>query len=124
MTTGYNTVYYESVAAYSVNARSSRIISGGFGDEVIVTEGTTFQWVYDPNGNSGFSGNGWFTDVPDTPLYGADEEKLEAGFEDGTITDLNQYFQTWQTTIANQPEGSDIVGDFVFKVGRGCVSFV
>ena len=124
MTTGYNTVYYESVAAYSVNARSSRIISGGFGDEVTVTEGTTFQWVYDPNGDSGFTGKGWFTDEPNTPLHGVVEQELEDGFANGTIKDLNSYFQNWQSVVEGQPDGSDYVRDFVFMVGENCVSFV
>lgn len=123
MLSGNNTVYYEKVEAYSVNTRSSRLISGGFGDEVEVTQGFTFQWVYDPNGPSGFSGNGWFTKEPNTPLYGVDEKELEEDFANGTRTNLDSYFQKWQSVVAGQPDGSDYVGDFVFKVGQNCVSF-
>lgn len=125
MLSGNNTVYYEKVEAYSVNTRSSRLISGGFGDEVTVTQGTTFLWVYDPNGPSGFSGQGWFTDVENTPLHGVDEEELKAGFANETITNLDSYFQEWQSVVAaGQSNGFDYVRDFVFKVGEDCVSFV
>lgn len=123
MLSGNNTVYYEKVEAYSVNTRSSRLISGGFGDKVTVTQGTTFQWVYDPNGTSGFSGNGWCTDVPNTPLYGVNENILMQEFASGR-EDLNDYFEKWQVIVENQPEGSDYVKNFVFEVGQNCVSFV
>lgn len=124
MLSGNNTVYYEKVEAYSVNTRSSRLISGGFGDEVTVTQGTTFQWVYDPNGTSGFTGKGWCTEVPNTPLYEVNEVILMQEFESGNRKNLDEYFVNWQEIVKNQPEGSDYVKAFVFEVGINCVSFV
>ena len=124
MLSGNNTVYYEKVEAYSVNTRSSRLISGGFGDEVTVTQGTTFLWVYDPNGTSGFSGKGWHTESLNTPLHGVNEDILMEDFKNGDRKDLNEYFQKWQEIVEKQPEGSDIVREFVFLVGIDCVSFV
>ena len=123
MASGYNTIYYETVAAYSVSPQNARLISGGSGGEVTVVGNATFQWVFEPNGSSnGFTGGGWHCGVPNTPLANVTQDVLESGLADGTIPNLNSYFQDWQVVVNNQPEGSDYVHDFMVKVGFDCFS--
>lgn len=111
MITGSNRIEeYSSVQAYAVAPQNSGIISGGTGD-VTVNEGMTFLWVYDPNGTSGFTGVGWFADVPNSPLDYASKtaEQINQEFASGTRRNLDDIFTNWQTLVNS---GSGIASDF------------
>lgn len=122
---GSNYVTYSPVEAYGVSTFKAGIISGGTGDDNIVTQGVKFKWIYDPNdsAHSGFTGGGtWFCGVANTPLENITEETLLDEFAAGTRTNLNAEFEAWQLVVATQPEGADYVKDFMEKVGFGCFS--
>lgn len=116
---------YSPVQAYSVDPRNSGIISGGQGDSSIVVQGTRFLWVYNPSGVSGFTGNGWFSNVTGSPLAvaGMTEEQLMQEFSTGARTSLNDIFKTWQNYVNEQAElGNDVVKKFQQLVGYDCWS--
>ena len=122
---GENIVYYTPVEAYPVMTMDVGIISGGTGDNNVVVQSTRFFWVYDPDNQevSGFTGKGWFTDTPNTPLYQVNEKQLLSEFQNGTRTNLIDYFIEWQEIVSSQTPETDYVRDFVFCVGADCVSF-
>lgn len=118
---------YQPVQAYSVEVSSNGIISGGGGDEAIVSEGTTFYWRYDPNGgiSSGFTGVGWFEDTCGSPIAvsGKNLDTILAEFENGSRTNLNDVFEAWQTYVSDHPGTvSSFVNTLVAKGGGGCWS--
>lgn len=117
-------VDYTPVEAYPVMTMDFGIISGGTGDHDVVVQTTRFFWVYDPNNLevSGFTGEGWFTDQLNTPLYGINEAKLLEEFQNGR-EDLTDYFETWKDKVSSQPPGADYVKDFIFLIGSNCFSF-
>lgn len=125
---GSEYVEYTPVEAYAVMPMAEGIISGGTGDETIVVQSTRFFWVFDPDNiggtGNGFTGHGWFTSSENMPLYGVDENKLEEDLRSGALTNLNDYFRTWQQVVNNQPDGSDYVTDFMQLLGwdRACFS--
>ncbi len=115
---------YSPVEAYSLDPANSGIISGGQGDSSIVVRGTRFLWVYNPSGESGFTGNGWFANVEGTPLKvaGMTEEMLEQEFSTGR-TNLNDIFSTWQTYVNQEADlENDVVKTFQQMVGYNCWS--
>lgn len=107
---------YSTVQAFSVEPANARVISGGSGEDITVTEGTTFFWVYDPTGAtpSGFTGTGWYNDTPNSPICvsGISIKEIEDGFANETRTNLNDVFSAWQSFV-NQHAGEGIVSDFV-----------
>lgn len=109
---------YSPVEAYSVNSRSARIISGGSGDDAVISQGTRFLWRYDPDNpdNSGFTGYGWFADEPNTPLatFGNDDAVNQA-FANEEISNLNTYFAAWQELINSTPDNT-YVQSFLIKI--------
>ena len=129
MLTGSNRVEYQAVQAFSADPRNGGIISGGTGDQVVVTEGTSFSWVYDPNNSSksGFTGVGWFESTADSPINasGISLEVILDEFQNGTRTNLNDVFAAWQSYIEQRPD-EDIVTQFVNTLvingGGGCWS--
>lgn len=124
MMNGSNYVEYTPVQAYGIMPMANGIISGGTGDEVTVTDGVTFYWVYDPDnaGVSGFSGSGnWFCEVPNTPLANTTYDALMQKFASG-IDNLNSEFAAWQEVIQNQTGDTDYLHDFMKMVGFDCFS--
>lgn len=108
---------YSPVEAYSVDARNTRVISGGTGDEVVITQGTRFLWRYDSTNqvSSGFTGYGWFAGVSNTPLAGfADDKDVNQAFENGAI-DMTSYFRAWQQLV-NSVTGNTYVQDFIGRI--------
>lgn len=71
MITGSNDVY-TPVDAYGVTTFTDGIISGGNTGNESISGSTRFLWVYDPNSPcdppSGFTSQGWFSGVSDTPI--------------------------------------------------------
>lgn len=124
MISGENTVIYTPIEAYSLNAADSRVTSGGFGDDVTVTQGVVFLWVYDPDlpNGGGFTGNGWFCGLANMPLANVTQEELIRQFEEEGRTNLNDYFQAWQEVVSNQGQETDYVKDFTEMVGYNCWS--
>ena len=118
---------YQPVQAYSVEVSSNGIISGGGGDEAIVSEGTTFYWRYDPNDeiSSGFTGVGWFEDIGGSPIVvsGKSLDAILAEFENGSRTNLNDVFEAWQKYVSDHPGTvSSFVNTLVAGGGGGCWS--
>lgn len=125
---GSEFVTYTPVEAYGVSTYDVGIISGGGGDEATVIQSTRFFWVYDPEhpDKSGFTGQGWFADVPNTPLNYSNitEDELLRQFQEGDRINLNDVFQAWQILVSSQiPGKTDYVGDFIDKIdNRACWS--
>lgn len=123
---GSNYIEYETVAANAISTFALGQISGGGEGSGTVVGGASFNWTYDPDltSGNGFTGNGWFCGVPNTPLAGITEESLIDQFNNQGRTNLDDYFKNWQSVVDNQPEGSDYVHDFMEKVGWDCFSMV
>ncbi len=122
---------YSSVQAYTVQTRDAGIISGGGGEHVVVTEGTRFFWVYNPDGTGGFTGVGWFESTANSPIKvycdknSTSITNIIEGFANGTRTDLTDVFTAWQSYVDSNP-GQEIVTNFVNTIvgagGTGCWS--
>ena len=101
---------YSSVQAYTVQTRDAGIISGGGGEHVVVTEGTRFFWVYNPDGTGGFTGVGWFESIESSPIKeycdnkGTTLKDIMSEFANGTRTDLTDVFTVWQGYINDHPD--------------------
>ena len=122
---GTEYITYTPVAAYGVSTYAEGIVSGGTGENVTETKGTRFLWVYDPDNldTSGFIGEGWFCEVPNTPLANITEAELIRQFNEDNRIDLNDFFQKWQTVVENGViNGEDYVSEFAFMIGTpACV---
>ena len=120
---GSNTIEYQPVEAYGVMPMNNDIISGGFGDNVTVTQGVTFIWYYDPNDQTnggGFTGKGWFCGEDNTPLANKNLEELLTSFRNGSKTNLDDEFEAWQSVVNSQGPDTDYVKDFMEMVGFNC----
>lgn len=119
---GSEYITYTPVEAYGVSTFANGIISGGYGNESTITQNTRFFWVYNPDSpaTSGFTGTGkWFCGVEYTPLSSITEEELINQFQNEGRTNLNDFFQKWQTVVdAQQPGITDYVGDFMEMIGN------
>lgn len=111
---------YTPVDAYAVMPMADGVVSGGIGDGNVIVGETSFFWVYspEPSAPNGFTGAGWFCDIPNTPLYGISEDELRRQFSSGERTDLNKEFEAWQVLVNNQPEEADYVGDLIDLIYR------
>lgn len=101
---------YSPVEAYSVDARNSGIISGGSGGSTIITQGTRFLWVYDPNQNDlgGFTGGSWLIGVGGTPLEDWTLEQVGEYFEAGN-TNLDEVFRAWNRYVVENAENDPLI---------------
>ena len=129
MISGNNYVYYETVAAYSVSPQNARVFSGGGGDHTVVTEGTTFYWVYDPENPSdaGFTGAGWLDNVAGSPLAvaGISGQTVQDQLVNGERQNLNDIFKTWQdyVNVQKEQENYSVVSNFIVNlVSKGGTS--
>lgn len=108
-------IAYTAVEAYSLDPRNSRIISGGNQGSEVITGDIRFLWSFDPEtGEGGFTGVSWFSGEANSPLAvaGISEEVIERGLTDGTRTNLNDVFTSWQSFINGHPD-TDYVNMFV-----------
>ena len=89
---------YVEIKATVANGNSRAIPSGA-----TAALGYYFSW----DRNSGFSGTGWHTSVPDSPLdgYGYTDETFQALMNGPNApSNLNSYFSKWESKL-NQMEG-------------------
>lgn len=113
---------YTPVEAYSVNSRSARVVSGPIDDDITVSSGMVFHWVYDENGTSGFTGGGWFAGTTDpswTPVKhaGYTNDEINSQFANNTRSNLNDIFQNWQSLVA---QDAGLPGDFAKIIPDAC----
>lgn len=131
---GSNEVY-TPVEAYSVMPMDTGVISGGFGDDATVTGGARFYWVYypnNPNGSpSGFTGNGWFTNIEYSPIvvYCAENNKdLDTFFIEfqNDRTNLDDVFRVWNNWASAQfsINGTNYVNKFFWLAGEECAAII
>ena len=117
---------YSTVQAFTADPSDSGIISGGTGDSTVVVGGVRFYWIYNPQNpsgpGSGFTGCGWFETIDDTPIKvcGKPLSSILDQFADGTRSDLNDVFSTWQSYVIQQAESgrTGIVSNFEELLGR------
>ena len=124
---------YTPVDAYAVMPMADGITSGGTGGDATLTDGVRFLWVYNPdtpNGSpSGFTGKGWFADLPGSPIwYSIEFYSMTLGgilgeFANGTRTNLNDVFTNWQNYVdALSSQGNDVLQNFQRAVDYECWS--
>lgn len=125
MITGSNDVYYTPVDGYAVSTFADGIISGGDGGSEVITSGVRFLWIYNPDypyqKPSGFTGQGWFENEPNTPITIAAQSGLTLQtildeFANDRRTHLNDVFGYWQTFIRSN-SGTDYITPFQGMIG-------
>ena len=125
MIQGSNDVYYTPVDGYAVSTFAAGIISGGDGGSEVITSGVRFLWRYDPtnphSSPSGFTGQGWFENKPNTPITVAQSSGLMLQdileeFAAEKRTHLNDVFVYWQNFITEN-SGIDYITPFQGMIG-------
>ena len=130
MIQGSNDVHYTPVDGYGVATYADNgIISGGNSGSATIVGSTRFFWVYDPNNTetSGFTGNGWFTDIDYSPISVFLKNKsmsLEQFLDQfdqevNPRTNLDDVFTYWQDYVDKNPYGN-YPANFAVLVGANC----
>lgn len=89
---------YVPVEAYAVDPRAS----SGSGTEGTYFKGIRIDWTTDES-PGGITNAGWYTDNPDSPFFGYNEEQL---VEDINLTgNADGYFSAWAADSGKNHEG-------------------